>query len=412
MNWKKACAAAALAAALAGAAAPVAAQQLAEGVAAIVNDAVISTYDVRVRANMLLVSAGIQSTPEMMERARAQAIRDLIDERLQLQESARFDVAVTPEQVDTRIGDIARSNQMTAEQFVTSLSRAGVPISTLRTQIEADIAWQRLMGGMYGSRLRISEVEIRETQERLAASATRPQYLISEIFLPANSEQEFQEMQQGGMRLIQEMQNGAPFPMVARQFSASPTAAAGGDVGWIGAAELAPELQPIAERLQPGQVSLPVRTPNGVYIIALRERRAGAAEGTTTMVSLRQITAPAARISQLQRAQSRISGCGALDREANTIGGGASVVDLGRAVESDLSADVRSRIAGVATGSASAPVVSGDTANVFVVCAREAGGASVPSREEIEGRLRERELTMLSDRYLRNLRREATIITR
>lgn len=412
MNWKKACAAAALAAALAGAAAPVAAQQLAEGVAAIVNDAVISTYDVRVRANMLLVSAGIQSTPEMMERARAQAIRDLIDERLQLQESARFDVAVTPEQVDTRIGDIARSNQMTAEQFVTSLSRAGVPISTLRTQIEADIAWQRLMGGMYGSRLRISEVEIRETQERLAASATRPQYLISEIFLPANSEQEFQEMQQGGMRLIQEMQNGAPFPMVARQFSASPTAAAGGDVGWIGATELAPELQPIAERLQPGQVSLPVRTPNGVYIIALRERRAGAAEGTTTMVSLRQITAPAARISQLQRAQSRISGCGALDREANTIGGGASVVDLGRAVESDLSADVRSRIAGVATGSASAPVVSGDTANVFVVCAREAGGASVPSREEIEGRLRERELTMLSDRYLRNLRREATIITR
>lgn len=412
MNWKKACAAAALAAALAGAAAPVAAQQLAEGVAAIVNDAVISTYDVRVRANMLLVSAGIQSTPEMMERARAQAIRDLIDERLQLQESARFDVAVTPEQVDTRIGDIARSNQMTAEQFVTSLSRAGVPISTLRTQIEADIAWQRLMGGMYGSRLRISEVEIRETQERLAASATRPQYLISEIFLPANSEQEFQEMQQGGMRLIQEMQNGAPFPMVARQFSASPTAAAGGDVGWIGATELAPELQPIAERLQPGQVSLPVRTPNGVYIIALRERRAGAAEGTTTMVSLRQITAPAARISQLQRAQSRISGCGALDREANTIGGGASVVDLGRAVESDLSVDVRSRIAGVATGSASAPVVSGDTANVFVVCAREAGGASVPSREEIEGRLRERELTMLSDRYLRNLRREATIITR
>ena len=413
MNWKKACAAAALAAALAGAAASAAAQQLAEGVAAIVNDAVISTYDVRVRANMLLVSAGIQSTPEMMERARAQAIRDLIDERLQLQEyRARTENTISQDSIDRRIGDIARSNNLTPEQFIASLAQAGVPISTLRQQIEADIAWQSLMGGMYGSRLRISEVEIRETQERLAASATRPQYLISEIFLPANSEQEFQDMMQGGMRLIQEMQNGAPFPLVARQFSASPTAAAGGDVGWIGASELAPELQPIAERLQPGQVSLPVRTPNGVYIIALRERRAGAAEGATSMVSLRQITAPAARINQLQRAQSRISGCGALEREANTVGGGAAVVDLGRAVESDLSPDVRARIGGVATGSASAPVVSGDTANIFVVCAREAGGAAVPSREEIEGRLREREMTMLSDRYLRNLRREATIITR
>jgi peptidyl-prolyl cis-trans isomerase SurA len=411
MNWKQAWAAAALAAALAGTAAPASAQ-LAEGVAAIVNDAVISTYDVRVRANMLIVSAGVQSTPEMMERARAQAMRDLIDERLQLQETARFDVNVTPEQVDSRIADIARSNEMTPEQFTQSLARAGIPISTLRQQIQADIAWQRLMGGMYGSRLRISEVEIRETQQRLADSATRPQYLISEIFLPADTEAEFQEMLQGGMRLIQEMQNGAPFPLVARQFSASPTAAAGGDVGWIGASELAPELQPVAERLQPGQVSLPVRTPNGVYIIALRERRAGAPEGATTLVSLRQITAPASRLSQLQRAQSRINGCGQLEREASAVGAGAAVVDLGRAVEADLSPDVRTRIARVATGSASAPVVSGDQANIFVVCARQAGGAAVPSREEIEGRLRERELTMLSDRYLRNLRREATIITR
>lgn len=411
MNLKQACAAAALAAALAGWAAPASAQ-LAEGLAAIVNDAPISTYDVRVRANMLIASAGIQNTPEMQERARAQALRDLVDEILQLQETAKFDVAVTPEQIDTRINDIARSNEMTTEQFVQSLARAGVPISTLRKQIEADIAWQRLMGGMYGSRLRVSEQEIRETQERLAQSATRPQYLISEIFLPANTEQEFQEMQQGGMRLIQEMQNGAPFPLVARQFSASATAAAGGDVGWIAQSELAPELQPVAERLQPGQVSLPIRTPTGVYIIALRERRAGAAQGATTIVSLRQITAPANRMSQLQRAQTRINGCGgSLERETNAIGG-ASVVDLGRAQESDLSPDVRARISAVPNGQASAPVVSGDTANIFVVCNREAGGAAVPNREEIEGRLREREMTMLSDRYLRNLRREATIITR
>jgi peptidyl-prolyl cis-trans isomerase SurA len=301
---------------------------------------------------------------------------------------------------------------MTAEQFIASLAGSGVPISTLRQQIEADIAWQRLMSGLYGSRLRVSELEIRETQERIAASATRPQYLISEIFLPAATEQEFQDMTQGGMRLIQEMQRGAPFPMVARQFSASATAAAGGDMGWISATELSPELQPIAERLQPGQVSMPVRTPNGVYIIALRERRAGAAEGATMLVSLRQITAPAARLSQLQRAQSRISGCGNLEREATAIGGDAAVVDLGRALEADLSADVRARIADVPAGSASTPVVSGELANVFVVCAREAGGAAVPSRDEIEDRLRERELSMLSDRYLRNLRREATIITR
>jgi peptidyl-prolyl cis-trans isomerase SurA len=47
-----------------------------------------------------------------------------------------------------------------------------------------------------------------------------------------------------------------------------------------------------------------------------------------------------------------------------------------------------------------------------MVCGRTAGGAGVPDRREIEGRLREQELNMLAERYLRNLRREATIITR
>jgi peptidyl-prolyl cis-trans isomerase SurA len=347
----------------------------------------------------------------MQQRARSQAVRDLIDERLQLEEAERYEITIPPEQIDRRIADIARANEATPEQFVANLAQAGIPVSTLRQQIQADIAWQRLMSGLYGSRVRISEVEVRETQARMAANATRPQYLISEIFLPASTEAEFQEMQAGGTRLIQEMQRGAPFPLVARQFSQSPSAAAGGDIGWIAAPELAPELQPVAERLQPGQVSLPVRTPTGVYIIAVRDRRAGAAAGSATVLSLRQVSAPAARSSALERLQRRIAGCGNLEREAGSIEG-SSVIDLGQTAESDLSPAIRERVNGVNVGNASPVQVSGETASTIVVCAREAGGASVPQRQEIESRLREQELALLSERYLRNLRREATIITR
>ena len=119
------------------------------------------------------------------------------------------------------------------------------------------MVWQSLMSRMYSSRVRVSDTEIRDTQQRLAANATKPQYLISEIFLPANTPQELDQMQSGAMHLLEQMQHGAPFPLVARQFSQAPSAAAGGDIGWIAASELSPELQPIADRLQPGQVSLP-----------------------------------------------------------------------------------------------------------------------------------------------------------
>jgi len=408
MNWKQATAAAALAAALAGLSAPAVAQN-AEGVAAIVNDHVISTFDVRQRANLLIVSSGMQPSQEIMQRASQQALRDLIDERLQLQETATFEINITDEEVDRRLGDIARQNETDLPGLTQQLRGDGVAISTLRAQIRADIAWSRLMNGLYGTRLRISDADIRDTQERIAANATRPQYQISEIFLPAETPQQFNEMEQGAMRLLQEMQRGAPFPLVARQFSQAPSAAAGGDLGWIASTDLAPELQPIAAQLQPGQVSLPVRTPNGVYIIAVRERRAGAAAGATSTVSLRQITAPAARQQALERMQRRVEGCGNLN--VSNIEG-AGLADLGTTQESELSPAIQQRIANVAAGSATPVVVEGDQASMFVVCSRQTGGGGLPSRDEIEGRLREAELAMLSERYLRNLRREATIITR
>lgn len=410
MNLKHVTAVAAFAVAGLGLMAPATAQN-AEGVAAIVNDKVISTFDVRQRARLLLISANIESTPEMEQRARSQALRDLIDEQLQIEEAAKFEVNVTPDSIDRRIASIAQQNRTSVENLLGSLSQAGVSVGTLRDQIRAEIAWQRLISGLYGSRVRVSDVEIRETQSRIAANATRPQYQISEIFLPAESPQELAEMEQGAMRLLEQMQRGAPFPLVARQFSQAPSAAAGGDLGWIAAPELMAELQPIAERLQPGQVSLPVRTQNGVYIIAMRDRRAGASAGATSIAALRQISAPAARINQLERAQRRISGCGDLDNVVSGING-ASLVDLGTAQESELAPAIASRISGVATGSASPVITDGDQVSTIVVCSRETGGGGVPERQEIEDRLREQELSLLAERYLRNLRREATIITR
>lgn len=410
MNWKQVSAAAVLAAVM-GAAPVTATAQNAEGVAAIVNDEVISTFDVRQRASLLIVSAGIEPSPEILQRARQQALRDLIDERLQIAEAARYEITVTPETLDRRLADIARQNETTVEELGRQLGANGVSLVTLRQQIHADIVWQRLIGGMYGSRVRVSEVDIRETQARIAANATRPQYQISEIFLPAESEQEFNEMQQGAMRLLEQMQRGAPFPAVARQFSQSPSAASGGDIGWIAAPDLAPELQAVAAQLQRGQVSLPVRTPTGVYLIAMRDRREGADASATQIVSLRQLSAPVARRAALERGLRRLNGCGNLDDIASGIDG-ADVADLGQTQESELAPGIRDRINGVAAGNASSFVVDGDRVNTIIVCVREVGGGGVPERQQVEDRLREQELTMLADRHLRNLRSEATIITR
>ncbi|HVY85111.1 MAG TPA: peptidylprolyl isomerase [Caulobacterales bacterium] len=409
MNWKTLCAAAVAVSALAVLPARA---QLAESVAAVVNDKVISTYDVRQRATLLLVSAGLQPTPELQQRANAQALQDLIDEELELGETGNdhYHITVSDADVDRRLEGIAQQNNLTKDAFLQQLAQQGVGADTLRHQIRADTAWQRLMSGLYGSRIRVSEQEIRDTQARAAASATRPRYLVSEIFLPASNPQQFQDMANGAQRLMEQMQHGVPFPAVARQFSAAPSAAAGGDMGWLAESELQPEILGAVQRLQPNQMAI-VQTPNGIYIVALRERREGVAASTVQQVSLRQITAPAERRAQLERIQRRMQGCNNLDQSITGIDG-AEITDLGTATESDLSEAIRTRITDVPSGGASPVAVDGDQASMIVVCSRLTGGGAVPNRDEIEDRLYQQEMAMLSERYLRNLRREATIITR
>jgi peptidyl-prolyl cis-trans isomerase SurA len=384
-----------------------------EGVAAIVNDQVISSYDVRQRAQLLLVSAGIQSSPEMMQRASEQALRDLEDEHLQIQETSGdpYHITIPEADIDRRVADIAHQNHVTPEEFAHRLAASGINISTLRSQIRADVAWQRLMSGLYGSRIRISETEIRDTQARIAASSTATHYLISEIFLPASTPQEFAQAQDGGMRLLEQMQQGAAFPLVARQFSGAPSAAAGGDIGWIAGSELPAEVANVVARLQPGQVSLPIRTPTGVYIVALRDKHDGAPQGSTSMVTLKELTAPTPRRAMLDRLQRRANGCNTLDHDIEGLEG-VQAIDLGQTSEADLSPEIHTRVQNVATGGASSVEVAGDQASVIFVCGRDTGGAGIPSRQDIENRLFEQELSMLSERYLNNLRRQATIITR
>ncbi|MES1158257.1 MAG: peptidylprolyl isomerase [Terricaulis silvestris] len=409
MKWKAICAAALAATAIS---ALPARAQLAESVAAIVNDKVISSYDVRERARLLLVSAGLQTTPELMQRANAQALQDLIDEELQIQETGNdhFKIHIDDAEVDRRLDTIARQNNTTRDAFIQQLAQSGVGIETLRHQIRADVAWNRLMSGLYSSRIKISAQEITDTQARIAASSTQPRYLISEIYLPASTPQEFAEMSNGAQRLIEQMQHGAPFPAVARQFSAAPSAAAGGDMGWLAQSELPPEIQGAVQQLQAGQVA-PVRAANGVYIVALREKQEGVAQGATQQVSLKQVTAPATRQTQLERLQRRVTGCNGLDTAINGIDG-AEITDLGQATESDLSDAIKSRVANVEAGHASPVAVDGPQASFIVVCTRVTGGGGVPTREEIENRLYEQEMSMLSDRYLRNLHREANIQVR
>lgn len=387
-----------------------------EGIAAVVNDEVVSTVDVRNRAVFILASAGAPITTEAIERARPQAMRTLVDEHLQIQEAKKSEVTVPDADVEAALANIAERNGGSVADLTNELAQAGIPISTLRAQIKADIAWRRLVNGRLGGQVRVTDAQVADTMSRIVASSTKPQMLVSEIVLPAETEQERSEARAGALQLLEQLRQTPPdqheqmFALAARQYSASSSASTGGDLGWVSAGEVRKELESVLDGMQPGQMSEPVETETGVHLLELRERRPGLDRRRTTRFTLQQITAPASASSGLERARRRIAGCENVRRAAGSVNG-AKVVDLGDVAQADLSDTMAEAVDTLSAGQTSNVLINGDSASLLVVCARAAEGEGIPTRDEVENRLFDQELAMLSQRYLRNLRRDSTIIT-
>ena len=397
---------------------------ISESVAAIVNDDIISTYDLMQRMRLLIVTSGVQPTEETMPQIQREALRSLVDERIQIQELRRvekeqkIEIIANQQDIDEEINEIAKGNNMTGPQLVAALGSQGVGAETLRAQLRSEVSWQRWIHGRYGSRLRIGADQVKAVQERMELAASRPQYQIGEIFLDAAHIGGMEQAVQGAQQLVGQLQQGAPFPAVARQFSAAATAAKGGDAGWIGLGELPPEVDAVLDQLRPGQLSSPIPVKDGVYIIYLREKRAGA---SATLVSLKQAAIPlagdaapeavAAAQATLEALRPSVTGCDNIETAAAGIEG-VMAGDLGEAEIQDLAPAFREAAETLAPGQLSAPIRTPAGLHLVAVCGKRQSGAQIPSATQIENRLFGQQLAMISKRYLRDLRNSATIETR
>ncbi|WP_374570147.1 peptidylprolyl isomerase [Phenylobacterium sp.] len=396
---------------------------MSESVAATVNDGIISTYDLAQRMRLLIVTSGVQPTQQNLPQIQREALISLVDERLQIQELRRvekeqkFEIVATDKDVDEEIEQMARGNNMSPDQFIGALKAQGV-YQSLRDQIRAQTSWQRWIRGRYGSRLRIGDDQITAALQHAEAAASKPQYEVSEVFIEAARVGGMDTAVQGAAQLISQMQQGAPFAAVARQFSASPTAASGGDAGWVTAGEFPPEVDNALEQMRPGQLSQPIPVTDGVYIIYLRDKRSGS---TAQLVHLKQVAiavpqdAPdsvvAAARQKLEALRPNLKGCDGLEATANKVQGVVSG-DLGEAEVKDLAPAFRQAAETLQPGQLSEPIRTTAGLHLIAVCGKRAAGGEQLTRDEIENRLYGQQLSMLSRRYMRDLRNSATIETR
>ncbi|KCZ87664.1 SurA N-terminal domain-containing protein [Hyphomonas jannaschiana] len=381
-----------------------------EAIAAVVNDRPISFTDVRDRARMLLLSlGGQQPSPEQVQQITGQALEQLIDERLQLEKASEFELEISKEEIDGAVEGMAAQSGLTGADLKSQLLAAGIDPSSLEEQMRAELAWNRVMSGLYGSRIRISDNQVDDQIEQLRLAAKKTQYRISEIFLFAPDPETRTQAEEAARSIVEQLKAGADFRIAAQRLSSAPTAATGGDMGWVSASDLPPELVPAIESAAGPGLLEPITVDNGVYILYIQNKREPA-EATTKVDLIRLITSDATD-ENLKAAMERITSCDDVQTVANTTQGlrAQPLEDIN--IE-ELGPEGKSLVESAEIGKPTDIfAVSGGLGTMYV-CRREEGAEALPSREDLKNSLKGRELNMISERELRNLRRDATIIYR
>ena len=381
--------------------------------AAVVNDEVISVFDLDMRLRLGILATGQKDNRKLRDRMTAQVIRTLIDEQLQKQEAERLGITITDEQVTNGAEEIARRNKLTIEGFAGLLERRGILLEAFLDQIRGQLTWSALVVRRLRPSVQVSNDEVEEVVRRIAANRGTRLRRVSEIFLAVDTALREDEVRRNAERLLEQLRAGARFSSLARQFSESATAARGGDLGWIQNGQLPEEIDKALARMRPGMLSRPIRTLSGFHILLLgEEKQTSLGE---VMLHLKQIliAIPSGASEEQRRAaaeragqaRERIAGCAGLDALAGEIGAPGSG-DLGTVKSSNLPAPIRDAVMALPIGQPSRPVsVSGGLA-VLVVCNRAESGID---RQRIAERLTAERLDMLARRYMRDLRRSANV---
>ncbi len=389
-------------------------------IAAVVNDNVISMLDVLARVKMAALVTGLEDSPEVRQQLMQPVLRNLIEEQLQAQEAERQGVTLSEDELRNGLERFEQQNGLSLAQLNEWLASAGIPRIFFERQIQAQILWGKFIVTRLLPQVVISEEDVEDEVARLQANRGKPEYLISQIDLyfdePSASE--------GGLlatahQLVQQIRGGAQFEAIAAQFSQNAMANSGGDMGWMGADQLRPELARVVAEMDAGGVSDPIPTIEGLHIVRLRDRRKVlVSDPSQIRVQLLQITLPvpdesddnvvASQFAFAEQVRSDIDGCEDMALVAEELNSGSSG-DLGWVFLNDLPEVFRKHLLKLEIGVPSPPVRSKFGVHLVMVCDRDDPNQSFGERETVRARMEMVRLEVLARRLLRDLRRSAFV---
>ncbi|MEP2717467.1 peptidylprolyl isomerase [Pseudophaeobacter sp.] len=402
-SFSRTAAAISLAFALSSGASPVAAQGL-FAPAVIVDNAVITNYELQQRA-LFMVILRSPGNPEI------EAKNELIKDRLKQAELARVGIAPTAEDVTAGMTELAGRANLSLDEFIKVLGENGVEPETLRDFTSIGLGWREYVGSRFLARARPTEAEIDRAMGQAGSGGV--QVLLSELIVPLN-EQNAEQVQQLTDHVAQ-MTSFEAFSATATQYSASDSRSNGGRLPWMNLTKLPPQLQPVVLALDTGEITEPLPLQGAVAMFQMRGvREVTGSKQRYSAIDYAAYYIPGGRSPEAQATGQKIATsldtCDDLYGVAK--GQDPSVLDRLSLAPNEISQDIAIELAKLDPNEISLNLTrnNGQTLMLLMLCGRTGELGEGESRETIANALVQQRLASFSDSFIEQLRADAVII--
>src|SRR5262245_51371342 len=208
-------------------------------------------------------------TPDRIEQFlrdnNARILQAAIDDVLITQKAADMGMRVPPAYLKDVIENIKKENNIESDEaFLLQLQREGMSLDDLKRNIERSILSRQVVQREVDGKIQVSEQDARADYEARKAEYTTPAKVrLEEIVVKADG-----DARARALELVRRARAGEDFKALAREHSSAPTRASGGELGELAHGEMNPEIEKVASRLQPGEISDPF--PRGEAFVILR----------------------------------------------------------------------------------------------------------------------------------------------
>jgi len=262
-----------------GNAAYAAAGSAGDEVAALVNGTVISRTDFQRELSRMRRQQGTRAKladEAKLAELQREALENLITRELLYQESRKRGIAVAASAVDKELKEL-KGQFATGAQYSGALAKTGLDEAKVRGEIERGLAIRNLVTTAIGSRISVSERELKEYYTRHIDTFTDPpQVRISHILAKFDEAAAPEAKESARLRLQgarKRLTEGEDFARVAGEISDCDSKAKGGDLGWFSAGQLAPVMEKTVDGLKIDELSGVVEDRFGYHLVKVVERR-------------------------------------------------------------------------------------------------------------------------------------------